>query len=81
VEGAESLVFRGAERLLAKRPALIVEFEESNQARFGSSCAALASILGEKGYRLESLLDGERVPYEANHPQKHHSFNVVATPA
>lgn len=81
VEGAESLVFRGAEKLLATRPAMIIEFEESNQVRFGSSCAELARMLIEKGYKLESILEGERMPYEAAHSAAHYSFNVVATHA
>lgn len=80
VEGAESLVFAGATKVLAMRPAMIIEFEESNQARFGSSCAELARLLTNKGYRLESLMDGQRVPYEIDHPKKYHSFNVVAMP-
>jgi len=81
VEGAESLVLRGAQKLLAMRPAMIIEFEESNQVRFGSSCAELARMLIEKGYKLESILEGERVPYEAAHSAAHYSFNVVATRA
>jgi FkbM family methyltransferase len=81
VEGAESLVFRGAEKVLATRPAMIIEFEESNQVRFGSSCAELARMLVEKGYKLESILEGERIPYEAAHSTAHYTFNVVATRA
>lgn len=79
VEGAESLVFRGAGKLLSARPAIVIEFEESNQVRFGSSCAGLARMLIEKGYKLESILEGERMPYEAAHSAAHYSFNVVAT--
>lgn len=81
VEGAESLVFRGADKLLAKRPTMVIEFEEGNQKRFGSSCAELARILLEKGYQLESIVEGKRVPYDAGHASKYYTFNVVATGA
>ena len=81
VEGAESLVIRGAEKVLATRPTLVIEFEETNQARFGSSCAELARMLRTMGYVLESILEGERIPYEAIHSVKHSTFNVLATRA
>lgn len=79
VEGAESMVFKGATKLLAKRPTIIIEFEETNQKRFGTSCAELARVLIENGYKLESILDGKRVPYDAAHPSQHYTFNVLAT--
>jgi FkbM family methyltransferase len=79
VEGAESLVFKGAPKLLAKHPTIIIEFEESNQKRFGSSCAELAQVLLNNGYKLESILDGKRVPYDAKHAAQHYTFNVLAT--
>jgi FkbM family methyltransferase len=79
VEGAESLVFKGAKKLLAKRPTMIIEFEEGNQKRFDTSCAELARILLENGYKLESILDGKRVPYDAAHPAQHYTFNVLGT--
>lgn len=79
VEGAESLVLKGAPMLLAKRPSIIIEFEESNQKRFGSSCAELARVLLQNGYKLESILDGKRAPYDPAHADQHYTFNVLAT--
>jgi FkbM family methyltransferase len=76
VEGAESMVFKGATKLLATRPTMIIEFEESNQKRFGTSCVELARVLLENGYRLESILDGKRVPYDAAHASQHYTFNL-----
>lgn len=82
VEGAELDVLVGATRVLeSHRPALVIEFEETNQARFGRSCRELATYLqGPLGYRLESILESGRVPYSLEHPRQHYTFNVLATP-
>lgn len=80
VEGAEHLVLRGAGSLLAMRPTIIIEFEETNQSRFDYSCRALAQSLHDFGYRLESILGGNRFDYDPSHPASHHSFNVLAIP-
>lgn len=52
VEGAELLVFRGAERLLSSKEAPIIMFEtdEVLTARFGSSSILIKTLLQQYGY-------------------------------
>jgi FkbM family methyltransferase len=52
VEGAELLVFRGAEKLLSSKEAPIIMFEtdEVLTARFGSSSTIIKSLLHQYGY-------------------------------
>lgn len=82
VEGAESAVLRGAEKLLSgsHRPAIVIEYEETAQRRFGSSCAELTRFLIERGYKLERITDQGTVPYIPK-DQDEYSFNILARPA
>jgi FkbM family methyltransferase len=82
VEGAEMAVLRGAEKLLSgpDRPALVLEYEESAQQRFGSSCAELTSFLTAHGYELERITDQAVVPYTRKE-QEDYSFNILASPS
>lgn len=54
VEGAEYLVFKGADKLLNQTPdsapVILFEFNRSNYARFGVTCKEVLSLLGEYGY-------------------------------
>jgi FkbM family methyltransferase len=79
VEGAELLVLQGARDVLAARPTLVVEFEESNQRRFGHSCAELAAFLRERGYALHTIRPGgDTEPFADHHVREMPSFNVLA---
>ena len=81
VEGAELLVLRGAERVLASRPTLIVEFEESNQRRFAFSCDDLQRFLTMRGYELYTIgAKGATAPYTADDARSMPSLNVLARP-
>jgi FkbM family methyltransferase len=81
VEGAEGMVLKGAERLLSSpdRPAIVLEYEESAQQRFGSSCAQLTSWLTAHGYRLDRITEQGLIPYSPKEPEDF-SFNVLARP-
>ncbi len=61
-EGAESLIIRGATPLLAdeeKRPrALLVECNDDNLSRYGSSRAQLVQLLASYGYSPYSIVAG-----------------------
>jgi FkbM family methyltransferase len=50
VEGAECLVLKGMPKLLAQRPAMIIEISEFSLTQLGSSKEELFSILGRNGY-------------------------------
>lgn len=53
VEGAEILVLRGAERLLANRsPAILLSVHDWGLARFGSSVEKLRDFLESRGYAI-----------------------------
>ena len=81
VEGAELSVLRGAERVLASHPILVVEFEESNQRRFDLSCDDLERFLTARGYELHTIgADGATTPYTAADARAHRSLNVLARP-
>jgi FkbM family methyltransferase len=79
VEGAEVAVLKGAEKLLSgpHRPTIVLEYEESAQQRFGSSCAEITSILTAHGYKLERITQHGLIPYA---PSEDFSFNVLARP-
>jgi FkbM family methyltransferase len=81
VEGAESAVLKGAAKLLSgpNPPVIVLEYEESAQRRFGSSCAEMTSLLTAHGYRLERITDREVIPYVPKDPEDF-SFNVLARP-
>ena len=81
VEGAEGMVLKGAEKLLSgpDRPAIVLEFEESAQQRFGSSCAQLTSMLTAHGYKLDRITEQGLIPYVPKDPEDF-SFNVLARP-
>jgi FkbM family methyltransferase len=81
VEGAEKAVLRGAEKLLSsgQRPAIVIEYEESAQNRFGSSCAQITSFLTAHGYRLGRITEQGVIPYTPKEPEDR-SFNVLARP-
>lgn len=81
VEGAELFVLRGAEQVLATRPILVVEFEESNQRRFDLSCDDLERFLTARGYDLHTIgVGGATTPYTAADARAHRSLNVLARP-
>ncbi|MGC2181711.1 MAG: FkbM family methyltransferase [Terriglobales bacterium] len=82
VEGAESAVLRGAEKLLSgpHRPWIVIEYEEAAQSRFGSSCAELTKFLTAHGYRLERVTDEGVIPYTPKEPDDY-TFNILARPA
>ena len=81
VEGAELSVLRGAEKVLASGPTLVVEFEESNQRRFDLSCDDLERFLTERGYELHTIgAQGATTPYTAADARAHRSLNVLARP-
>jgi FkbM family methyltransferase len=79
VEGAELEVLIGAEKLLTgpNAPHLVVEFQESNQARFGSSCAKLAAFLTDRGYKLMTIQPPE--PHDVDRFGAY-TLNVLAIP-
>ncbi len=81
VEGAESAVLKGAAKLLSgpNPPAIVLEYEESAQQRFGSSNAEMTSLLTANGYRLERITDQGVIPYVPKDPEDF-SFNVLARP-
>ena len=81
VEGAELLVLRGASNVLAMRPTFIVEFEESNQQRFGFSCAQLERLLAACGYQLYGIgSHGAIAPYADHDVRMMPTRNVLARP-
>lgn len=56
VEGAELLVLKGAEKLLARfRPIIAFESAEESTASFGHSTTDAKRLLAERGYRLFKL--------------------------
>ncbi len=59
VEGAELLVLRGAEALLAappgRAPCLVFEYDEHNYSRFGYEFRDIVNVLGRAGYRIFRL--------------------------
>lgn len=65
VEGAETLVLRGATRVLAKKPSLVLETVPENLEAFGSSYAELADLLLALGYRLFAICGDRMVPADA----------------
>lgn len=81
VEGAESAVLKGAKKLLSSphAPAIVLEYEESAQERFGSSCAEITSLLTAHGYTLERITPSGIIPYVPKQPDDF-SFNVLARP-
>ncbi len=81
VEGAESAVLRGAEKLLSgpHRPSIVIEYEETAQQRFGSSCAELTRFLTAHGYKLERITEHGTIPYTPTDPDDY-SFNILARP-
>jgi FkbM family methyltransferase len=81
VEGAELNVLKGAEKLLSspQRPAIVLEFEEEAQRRFGSSCAQLTSFLKAHGYELQRVTPQGVIPYVPKVPDDY-SFNILANP-
>lgn len=81
VEGAESAVLKGATKLLSgpHPPAIVLEYEESAQQRFGSSNAEMTSLLTKHGYTLERITDQGVIPYVPKDPEDF-SFNVLARP-
>jgi FkbM family methyltransferase len=61
VEGAESLVLRGAEDTLSRwHPSVILEVNDRNAARMGASQADAAALLVAQGYRFD-VADGRRL--------------------
>jgi FkbM family methyltransferase len=82
VEGAEIAVLKGAEKLLSSpdRPTIVLEYEESAQQRFGSSCAEITSLLTNHGYKLERITEHGVIPYTPKQPEDF-SFNVLARPS
>jgi len=81
VEGAEMSVLRGADLLLSgsHRPVIVIEYEETAQKRFGSSCAEMTAFLSAHGYGLERITDHGVVPYSPKEPEDY-TFNVIARP-
>jgi FkbM family methyltransferase len=58
VEGAEMKVLLGMHETLRRhRPTLFMEIHPANLPTFGSSTAAILSLLGEHGYRLFEIED------------------------
>jgi FkbM family methyltransferase len=56
VEGAELLLFRGAEQLLRRRrPKIYSEIEDRHCDRFGWSRAVVLAYLADRGYRAEAV--------------------------
>lgn len=72
VEGAESLVFAGAVRLLSgpAAPAILFEVGETLAVRLGSSSPKVKRMLVDLGYRVYALEDGalHLVRVEQEHP-------------
>ena len=61
VEGAEWMVLKGMEPLLARREPefLLIECIDGHLKRFGHSCAEVFTLLQDHGYRLASLKRGK----------------------
>lgn len=77
VEGAEMLVFRGAEEVLANdHPLIICECEELLLNKFGHSSKELVQLLEKHGYQVANEMDpAERIsfPFTGNIIARHHS--------
>jgi FkbM family methyltransferase len=58
VEGAETMVLRGAERTMREhRPVIISEISEEMLVELGSSRRELVSLIEERGYEVRSMSD------------------------
>lgn len=79
VEGAELLVFRGAERLLSSTEAPIIMFEtdEALTARFGSSSTLIKKLLQQYGYDFYRYT-GERLEAVALNEVHHKQEDLFA---
>ena len=83
VEGAELLVFRGAQRLLASNEAPIIMFEtdEILTARFGSSSQTIKSLLHQFGYEFFRARENrlEAVAVEELHQKQEDLFALKSS--
>lgn len=66
VEGYEAEVLKGAQRILATRPKIILELHTKSLAGFGTSVQEILDLLGLENYRTWIQADSEElpVPYE-----------------
>jgi len=80
VEGHETHVLRGAERMLkACRPAVMIEFNVGALQLAGSSTGELESLLRSSGYELFLPVRKKLVPFR-DAPGSYHVINVLALP-
>lgn len=82
VEGAELDVLRGGETVLGGRlkPAILIEFAESLQRAFGSSCSQLQQWLETRGYHLFRVGESFLRPYDPKDAEESY-VNVLALPS
>jgi FkbM family methyltransferase len=77
VEGAELCVLRGASRAFADSksgPRLVmVELYDQNLQAFGTSIGEVVDLMTSRGYRPYVLVEGQRVPFLAEHHNQHYN--------
>ncbi len=79
VEGAELLVLRGMDRLLARdRPFLILESDDAFLRQLGATAAALCGFLTSRGYELHQIVAGGRLEPLTTAPVER--VNLLAAP-